>query len=102
MTFRSFQISLRFLGLSNKLGRSFSQYFLVDLAKTCENEWSHCLNDQIIKNLWPLEVRNHLMQCNETQYYKAFGGVGCVDLKKLYEIKKMYPTQTTESKVMTF
>ena len=88
MTFRSFQISLRFLGLSNQLGRSFSQYLLVDLAKTCENEWSHCLNDQIIKNLWPLEVRNLLMQCNETQYYKAVGGVGCVDLKKLYEIKK--------------
>ena len=102
MTFRSFRISLRFLGLSNQLGRSFSQYLLVDLAKTCENEWSHCLNVQIIKILWPLEVRNLLMQCNETQYYKAFGGVGCVDLKKLYEIKKVYPKQTTEQKVMTF
>ena len=102
MTFQSFQISMRILTSSSQLGCSISPHRLVDLAKTFENEWSHCLNDQIMKNLWPLEVRNLLMQCNETQYYKAFGGVGCVDLKKLYEIKKAYPKQMTEPKVMTF
>ena len=35
------------------------------------------------------------MQCNATQYYKAFGGVGCVDLEKLYEINKNV-TQTDD------
>ena len=65
MAFRSFQISMRILCLSNHLGCSFSLYLLVDLAKTYENKWSQCSNDQIIKNLWLLEVRNLLMQCYE-------------------------------------
>ena len=102
MTFQSFQISMRILCLSNHLGCWFSLWLLVDLAKTYKSWWSLCSNDQIIKNLWLPEVRNLLMQCNETQYNKAFGVVGCVDLKKLYEIKKVYPKQTTEQKVMTF
>ena len=83
MTFRSFQISLRFLGLSNQLGRSFSLYLPIDHAKTYENERSQCSNYQIIKNLWLLEVRELLMQCDATQYSKAFDSVGCVDLEKL-------------------
>ena len=88
MTFRSFQISMRILCLSNHLGCSFSLYLPVELAKTYENWWSQCSNDQIIKILWLLEVRNLLMQCYTTQYCNAFGSLGSVDLEKLYEIKK--------------
>ena len=76
------------LCLSNHLGRSFSLFLLVDLAKMYENKWSQCSNNQIIKNLWLLEVRNLLMQCYATQYYKPFGSLGCINLEKLYEIKK--------------
>ena len=83
MTFRSFKISMRILCSANQLGCSISLNLLVDLAKTYENERSKCSNDQAIKNLWLLDVRKLLMQCNATQYYKAFGGVGCVDLEKL-------------------
>ena len=68
MAFRRFQTSMRILCLSNHLGCSFSLYLLVDLAKTYENKWSQCSNDQIIKNLWLPEVRNLLMQCYATQY----------------------------------
>ena len=49
MAFRSFQISMRILCLSNHLGRSFSLYLLVHFVKTYENEWSPCLNDQFAK-----------------------------------------------------
>ena len=68
MAIRSFRFFMRILCLSNHLGCSFSLYLLVDLAKTYENEWSQCSNDQIIKNLWLSEVRNLLMQCYATQY----------------------------------
>ena len=68
MAFQSFQISMRILCLSNHLGCSSSLYLLVDLAKTYQNEWSQCSNDQIIKNLWLLELRNLLIQCYTTQY----------------------------------
>ena len=63
--------------------------------KTYENERSQCSNDQIIKNLWLLDVRKLLMQCYATQYSKALGSVGCVDLEKLYEINKNV-TQTDD------
>ena len=88
MTFQSFQISMRILTSSSQLGCSISRHRLVDLAKTFENEWSKCSNEQVIKNLWLLEVRELLMQCDETQYSKAFDSVGCVDLEKLDEINK--------------
>ena len=68
MAIRSFRFFMRNLCLSNHLGCSFSLYLLVDLAKTYENEWSQCSNDQIIKNLWLPEVHNLLMQCYATQY----------------------------------
>ena len=71
---------MHILCLSNLLGRSFFLNLLVDLAKTYENEWSQCSNDQIIKNLWLLKVRNLLMQCYATQYCYAFYSLGCVDL----------------------
>ena len=103
MAFRSFLISMRILRLSNRLGRSFSLYLLVHLVKTYVNEWSRCSNDQISKNLWPLEVRMLLMQCCATQYCNAFGSLCCVDHEKLLKLKKkMHPKQTTEPKVMTF
>ena len=44
MAFRSFQISMHILCLSNHLGRSFSLCLLVHLVKTYENEWSRCSN----------------------------------------------------------
>ena len=75
--------STRILSSSSQHGCTMSLHLLVDLAKTFENEWSKCSNEQVIKNLWLLEVRELLMQCNATQYYKAFGGVGCVDLEML-------------------
>ena len=68
MAFWSFRIFTCILCLSNYLGCSFSLYLPVDLAKTYENEWSQCSNDQSIKNLWLPEVRNLLMQCYATQY----------------------------------
>ena len=58
MSIRSFRFFTRILCWSNHLGCSFSLYPLVDLARTYENEWSQCSNDQIIKNLWLLEVHN--------------------------------------------
>ena len=88
MTFQCFQISMRILCLSNHLGCWFSLWLLVDLAKTYKIWWSLCSNDQIIKNLWLLEVRNLLMQCYATQYCYAFESLGSIDLAKLYEIKK--------------
>ena len=96
MTFRGFQICIRILCLSNLLGRSFFLYLLVDLLKTYENEWSHCSNDQIIKNLWLPEVRNLLMQCYATQYSNTFRSLGCVDLENLSEIKKKNASQTDD------
>ena len=86
---------MRVLCPSNQLGCSISLHLIVDLAKTYENEWSQCSNDQIIKNLWLLEVRKPLMQCDATQYSKAFDSVGCVDLEKLDEINKNV-TQTDD------
>ena len=83
MTFRGFQISTRILCSYSQLGCSISLNLHVDLVKMYENDLSQCLNDQIIKNLWLLDVCELLMQCNATQYYKAFGSVGCVDLEKL-------------------
>ena len=88
VTFLCFQISMHILCLSNHLGRPFSLYLLVHLAKTYENEWSRCSNEQIIKNLWLLEASNLVMQCYATQYSNAFSSLGCADLEKLYEIKK--------------
>ena len=95
MTFLSFQISMLILSSSSQLGCSISRHLLVDLAKTFENEWSKCSNEQAIKNLWLLEVRKLLMQCDATQYSKAFDSVGCVDLEKLDEINKNV-TQTDD------
>ena len=95
MTFWSFEISVRVLCPSNQLGCWISLHLIVDLAKTYENERSQCSNDQIIKNLWLLEVRKLLMHCDATQYSKAFGSVGCVDLEKLDEINKNV-TQTDD------
>ena len=88
MTFRSFQISMRILCSSSQLGCSISLQLLGDLAKMYENESSQCSNDQIIKNLQLLDVRKLLMQCYATQYSKAFGSVGYVDLEKLQGLKK--------------
>ena len=103
MAFQSFQISMRILFVSNHLGRSFSLQLLVNLSKTYENWRSQCLNDQIIKNLWLLTVRNLLMQCYATQYRYSFCNFGCVDLVKLYETKnKMHTKWTTQPKVMAF
>ena len=68
MAFQSFRIFMHILCVSNHLGCSFSLYLLVDLAKTYENKWSQCLNDQSIKNLQLSEVRNLLMQCYVAQY----------------------------------
>ena len=95
MTFLSFQISMRILSSSSQLGCSISRHLLVDLAKTFQNEWSKCSNEQVIKNLWLLEVRKLLTQCDATQYSKAFDSVGCVDLEKLDEINKNV-TQTDD------
>ena len=95
MTFRSFKISMRILCSSSELGCLISLHLLVDLGKTYENERSQCSNDQVIKNLWLLEVRKLLMQSDATQYSNAFGSVGCVDLEKLYEINKNV-TQTDD------
>jgi len=53
-----FRFFMHILCLSNHLGRSFSLYLLVDLQRTYENEGSQCSNDEIIKNLWLLEVQN--------------------------------------------
>ena len=86
---------MRILCSSNQLGCSISLKLLVHLAKTYENKRSQRSNDQAIKNLRLLDVRKLLMQCNATQYYKAFGGVGCVDLEKLDEINKNV-TQTDD------
>ena len=86
---------MRILCPSNQLGCSISLHLIVDLAKTYENEWSQCSNDQIIKNLWLLEVRKLLMHCDAAQYSKAFDSVGCVDLEKFYEINKNV-TQTDD------
>ena len=86
---------MRVLCPSNQLGCSISLKLLVDLAKTYENNRSQCSNDQAIKNLWLLEVRELLMQCDAAQYSKAFDSVGCVDLKKLDEINKNV-TQTDD------
>ena len=94
MIFWSFWISRRILCSSNQLGCSISIHLLVDLAKTYENEWSHCSNDQIIKNLWLLEVRKLLGQCYATQYSNTFSSLGCVDLENLYGIKKKNASQT--------
>ena len=94
-TFWSFQISVRVLCPSNQLGCWISLHLLVDLAKTFEKEWSKCSNQQVIKNLWLLQVRELLMQCDATQYSKAFDSVGCVDLEKFYEINKNV-TQTDD------
>ena len=58
MAIRSFQFFTRILCLSNHLGCSFSLYLLLHLLRTYEHEWSQCSNDQIIKNLWLLEVHN--------------------------------------------
>ena len=88
MAVRSFQISMCILCLSNHLGCSFSLYLLAHLVKMYENEWSRCTNDQISKNLWPLEVRKLLLQCCATQHSEAFGSLCCVDFKKFCEIKK--------------
>ena len=95
MTFLGFQISMRILSSSSQLGCSISLHVLVDLAKTFENEWSKCSNQQVVKNLWLLEVRELLMQCDATQYSEAFDSVGCVDLEKLDEINKNV-TQTDD------
>ena len=95
MTFLGFQISMRILSSSSQLGCSISLHLLVDLAKTYENNSSQCSNDQVIKNLWLLDVRKLLMQCDATQYSKAFDSVGCVDLEKLDEINKNV-TQTDD------
>ena len=88
MTIQSFQISTRILSSSSQHGCTISLHLLVDLIKTFENEWSKCSNEKVIKNLWLLEVRELLMQCDETQYSKAFDSVGFVDLEKLDEINK--------------
>ena len=58
MAIRNFRFFTRIFRSSNHLGCSFSLYLLVDLARTYEHEWSQCSNDQIIKNLWLLEVHN--------------------------------------------
>ena len=60
MGIRSFRFSTCILCLSNHLGCWFSHHLLVDLARTYENEFSQCSNDQIIKNLWRLGVHNHV------------------------------------------
>ena len=65
LKFSNFYVHFMFVQLSWML---ISLYLPVDLAKTYENEWSHCSNDQSIKNLWLPEVRNLLMQCYATQY----------------------------------
>jgi len=58
MAIRSFWFFTRILCYSNHLGCSFSLYLLVDLARTYENEWSQCSNDQIFKNIWLRVVHN--------------------------------------------
>jgi len=88
ISFLGFQISMRILSSSSQHGCSISRHHLLDLAKTFENEWSKCSNEQVIKNLWLLEVRKLLMQCDATHYSEAFDSVGCVDLEKLDEINK--------------
>ena len=84
MAFRTSRISLRILCLSNHHGYSFSIQLLIDFAKTYEIYSSQCSNDQIVKNLWLLEVCNPLLQCYATQLCNAFDSLGHVDLSKLF------------------
>ena len=78
MSIRSFRFFTRILCWSNHLGCSFSLYPLVDLARTYENEWSHCSNDQIIKNLWLLEVHNLDWAAQISKIYKKSKKKKCV------------------------
>ena len=88
MTFRSFQISMCILFLSNQFGRTFCLLLLVDLAKRTKTGGHSAQMTNFIKNLRLLEVRNLLMQCYTTQYCYTFGCFDCVDLDKLCEIIK--------------
>ena len=102
MTFRSFQISMCILFLSNQFGRTFCLLLLVDLAKRTKTGGHSAQMTNFIKNLRLLEVRNLLMQCYTTQYCYTFGCFDCVDLDKLCEIIKNASQTYDRAKVMTF